>query len=581
MADERIEIEIVLDDGSVKKGFATIQKSGQDSANAIEKSFSSLKGIIAGAAATIGGAFALHKIVEAGIESDRAWRGFGAALASTGQLSEVAFNSFESLAASLQKVTGIQDEVIASGGALLLNVGRLSTEALPAATKAALDLAAGLQKGPEVGFELLAKAATGAVTGLEKYGIRISAAIPESERFAAVLKLIENQFGGQASNAAKTFEGAMLRITNGFSDLVENLGTIVTRSPAAIALLTVLGDKLGLAGDKIKEFGKVKDPLKPMLESAVSFGEGFTKFVLQPLEMLGNAGAVIFSDVIAGLNAIAMLAGRAGQAVVMLLQTVGVEVGQKLVQDMNNFTEEAQTGLQNWFLAADSLATQINQTPMSDSLKEFNTELQNAVVNSADVANALTSNLTNATTTVETFSKSAKASIERFQSTVRSALGNSVASNVQAMTKALQAGESGWSVFGKAVLNIIGDMAIQIGTFAVLTGFEMISLTSNPFTAGFASVAAGIALIALGTLLKSGGGGGSAPIAPSGGGGGVTSEPTSAPDNSDQLQAAPPKTEVIVNIHGPILDRRETGLAIADIINESFDLNGTRITGVV
>lgn len=41
MADDRIEIEIVLDDGSIQKGFSKIQKSGKETSEQLESSFSS------------------------------------------------------------------------------------------------------------------------------------------------------------------------------------------------------------------------------------------------------------------------------------------------------------------------------------------------------------------------------------------------------------------------------------------------------------------------------------------------------------------------------------------------------------
>lgn len=70
----------------------------------------------------------------------------------------------------------------------------------------------------------------------------------------------------------------------------------------------------------------------------------------------------------------------------------------------------------------------------------------------------------------------------------------------QALAGTLEEGDT----FGRALLRIIGDIAIQLGQAAIAIGAAMIAIKlsfSNPFTA----IAAGIALIAVGTLISAAG----------------------------------------------------------------------------
>ena len=91
---------------------------------------------------------------------------------------------------------------------------------------------------------------------------------------------------------------------------------------------------------------------------------------------------------------------------------------------------------------------------------------------------------------------------------------------------------------------------------------------------------AGAALVVLGGVLQALGAGGSTPAAPSSGGAGSVS--TGGVTNSSPMMEQTPEAErakaqtgVQVVVQGNIFDSRETGLQIAQIINDSFDLNGT------
>jgi hypothetical protein len=158
-------------------------------------------------------------------------------------------------------------------------------------------------------------------------------------------------------------------------------------------------------------------------------------------------------------------------------------------------------------------------------------------------------------------------------------------------------GENGFAAFGKAMVGVLGDIAIQAGSTFIALGIAkaIASLGSDP--SAYALIAAGAALSILGGALKayagSGGGGGGpasggAPsgASTSGGGGGVASSGGSGTAPADtqatsfnDSQRGEVGTKVEVNVQGNVFDRRETGLMIADTINEAFGSNGITFAG--
>jgi len=156
-----------------------------------------------------------------------------------------------------------------------------------------------------------------------------------------------------------------------------------------------------------------------------------------------------------------------------------------------------------------------------------------------------------------------------------------VVNGIQSITNSLLKGQNVFENFGKVILGLIGDFAIQIGTTIVATGIAYATL--GDFT-GTTPIIYGAALIALGTILKSLSGGGSSEA--SGGGGGTASSGaggTFGPaSQTAQLTAFNPGqvgTNVAVNISGNVLDRRETGLYIAEVIQEFANNSGQVIAG--
>jgi len=171
----------------------------------------------------------------------------------------------------------------------------------------------------------------------------------------------------------------------------------------------------------------------------------------------------------------------------------------------------------------------------------------------------------------------------------KTAVVGGIASSFAALGGALAKAENGFSAFGKALLGTLGGLAIQIGSMIVSTaiGFGALGLVLPGFLASAAvAIPAGLALIVLGGALQAaggaGGGGGAAGAASGGGGGGGVAAgggtgQASAVDNGQNFQPnlrGEVGTGVTVNVQGNVLDRRQTGLELAEVINESIGNNG-------
>lgn len=158
-------------------------------------------------------------------------------------------------------------------------------------------------------------------------------------------------------------------------------------------------------------------------------------------------------------------------------------------------------------------------------------------------------------------------------------IGQAAGNAFAAFGVAIQQGENALEAFGKAMLQSLGQAAIQMGTTFILQG---IAYTYAGLANGPPLIAAGAALAAAGGILAASVGTGPRDVgggsASSGGGLDDANPITEAPKPEDTAPETP-KTEINLTIQGNVLDRRETGLAIAQILEEQFAEQGLTVTG--
>lgn len=149
---------------------------------------------------------------------------------------------------------------------------------------------------------------------------------------------------------------------------------------------------------------------------------------------------------------------------------------------------------------------------------------------------------------------------------------------IQQTVMAMQKGQNALKAFGGAILGFIGDMVIQIGTSLIKIGLGMEAVRASiAGMTGGPALFAGIALVALGTLLKSfSGGGGAAESSQAGGVGGAPG--AQVPTTEPEIENQGPRSSIQLTVNGDVLDSQDTGLRIVDILRDFADKNGDVVT---
>ncbi len=179
--------------------------------------------------------------VEAAKQQEEAQHALNQALAQTGIYSHKTAQEFEEFASTLQATTGVQDDVITKNIALIQSLAQLDKDGLKRATVAALNMSAALGKDLASASEVVAKAATGNVTALQKMGITIEKGIDNTHTFEAALRALEDRFGGAAAAKVNTFAGAVNLTKASFNDLQESIGDTIVKNNVVIEVLKTAG----------------------------------------------------------------------------------------------------------------------------------------------------------------------------------------------------------------------------------------------------------------------------------------------------------------------------------------------------
>ncbi|MBW2675721.1 MAG: hypothetical protein JRD89_20335 [Deltaproteobacteria bacterium] len=163
------------------------------------------------------------KSISAFMEQEKAEMKLAVAMRNQGDFTKANFAVMKDYAAQLQKVTTYGDEVTLATMANLKTYG-MSTEELKKATVATMDLASAKGIDLKAASELVGKAFVGETGSLSKYGIVLEKGIPKTEKFAAVLGLIGDSFGGSAQAEIETYSGQLKQMSNWWGDIAEKVG---------------------------------------------------------------------------------------------------------------------------------------------------------------------------------------------------------------------------------------------------------------------------------------------------------------------------------------------------------------------
>ncbi len=547
---------------------------------------------LAGLGSLVAGAFTFKKMIDNAMEADRAVNSLNNAMKVAGNFTEEASKGFQDYAETLQKTTGISDDLITQNAALLVSIGQLSGQGLKDATKAALDLAAGTGKDVSTAFEIMSKAAQGNTAALGKMGIKISESIPESERFAAALDLINKRFGGLAEGKMNTFEGALTGLSNGFNDLLENFGKMFTGSPVLVGFIREIAGWFNNLAGSVGKFGASGDVIGDIIKQLIGVGLAITNYVMPPFELLYNLGEFVFNGIVSYINilvrqfaALANGIGTVGNAIGLVSdetkagldafsESAQLTLDQSLdktkasFQDMFNFDATAASA--NFLTQMETMAESFNQ-PLDKMKNKINDTLGAGFVGVSEGFSLTLDGLKGA---MSDFAKKGDENFKNIGKSMFNSLGNAAGQAFAAFGSAIAKGENALQAFLNSLLASMGQMAIQLGVQFMLQGaaYMWAGMPNGP-----SLIAAGAALAAFGGVLSAvGGGGASASGGGAGGGGGAAASTDMASTEEDitELERNKPSTNITVQVQGNILDRRQTGLELAEVIQETFGTNG-------
>lgn len=313
MADDKIIIPVEADTAKVEKEITNTVKSINSQLSTIKfasliSGFNSIINIASSAKAALSGAF--EASIKAATEQEDSIQRLNIALKINGSFTEEASKGFIQLSEEIENSSRFTDEAVLSQIAFLRSTTQLSNEGLTGATKAAVDLAAGLKIDLDSAFKLVGKAANGQVETFARYGVQVKKGATDSETFANALSKINQQFGGQAALDINSFSGALNLLEKSLGNIAEEFGT------------TVISNE-----DAKKSLQELTLVFQGVIRTIQASGPEIGKFV--------SSIAGLFGDFIKGSVAIAGVVGSAFNFI-----SDGIK---KITKESNSFTVNGET----------------------------------------------------------------------------------------------------------------------------------------------------------------------------------------------------------------------------------------------
>lgn len=567
MADQKIELEIVMDDGSIKRAFGTIKKEADETGSIFANAF------------------------KIGSVTD---------LASAINLANGALNTFKKTADALvnEVISGERIDAITKRFELLAQSSGVSAQALSAGIEKAV--------AGTIDMEDALQATSSSLINLQT-GLNQIPALFEIARKASLL------FGG---DALSNFEKLQQAILSGNTKSLRELELFINST----ATIDNFEKALGAASGGLKEAGRQQALLNEILKVGNERFQNVNASITPVDESIKKLG-VSYKEVgdtiaIATNNAFGSLFNQILTNAVRNLDVLNIKLGEFLLGKTPTAAENVKL-LNDQLLELDKtlLMSQVKGDVdraaqiMSeiDALKQkkiieqellFQQQTKNAVDLQARQNNQenlvqtyqVTEAMKEQMAVMEEYQKSVKAALEKTElqakqlgSTVKAALVNAIVSSVQNMVLAIMKGGNVLSALGKTILSVFGDLAVQTGTILIGIGIGLDSLKALN---GLAAVAAGIGLVAIGTVLKalSGGGAGNEGVTANGGGVAFTgNQALPAEQGLTSFQAAerqPPNTVVNFTVQGDILDSDSTQQRIVSLLNDAIDTKGAVVRGL-
>lgn len=439
-------------------------------------------------------------------------------------------------------------------------------------------------------------------TGISLKSIRddISKGRVPFEEFTKALSDLTSKGGtffGATQAQSKTLAGTISTLKDNFFNLQATLGE--TFRPVLVVIIQKITTIVQGLVKSIQDFASSPENIKRVTSSMFEFGDAVVKFGIAPLEAMFNAGNFLFKSFLVGINTLVAGFGKLGGAIGFILEKIGAgggltkalntfseSTGEVLLDSINDLNKTAENGLFNFEFSSklseqnENLRAFLDETIAIQAEKNGEIAANNklatdSIVNSnKEKASSILDFLGSLTVSFTTTEAQLKKTATQINATVKNAIVKGISGGIQTLVSAVAQGKNAIQAFGTFLLSALGDLAIQMGEIFLATGIGMLA-TKQLDPSG--AIAAGIGLIALGSIVKAIGGGGGSPTAGAAGTPGNTAqvaEPNTIEAEPNEIEERGPSNQIIVQ--GSIVDPQ----GILDAVNQISEENGAVFSGV-
>jgi len=313
---------------------------------------------------------------------------------------------FNNLASSIQKTTGISDEVVKDVIQIGLQMG-ISVKDMEKTVKVAADLSATFGIDLKNAVEMLAKAQEGETTQLTRMLPNLKETIKNAKDYSEILGVVGEKVQGAAEAQGNTLFGSMQKLKESFSDLKENIGsTIAPALQNIVNFVTTIVEKINelftkskagigkvSVGGQLVDYSQAEKMIKGSTSNKVVLeGQVFEKnTALELLKLMKDWGLTIEEAIIAqqqlkiGMVSVTeiveKLFSKRNEKTESGKEKDDKEKDDKEKDDTTN-TEENTEKLTNFVITGftDIFTTMQNiLTPITFDFSQFQTSLQNVV----------------------------------------------------------------------------------------------------------------------------------------------------------------------------------------------------------
>ena len=278
MAARETRVIVSAETSKYERGMRNVQMTSRRTSRAVSSAWKNV-GTVFASIATLASGMLVKSLIAAANEQEAAEKRLEAVMKATGQAAGYTAEEMFKMAAEMQKVTTIGDEVSIAGMAILATFKKIEGEGFRRTMMAAADMSEVMQQDLKSSIVMIGKALNDPIKNLSamtRAGVQFTDSQREMIRFlwksgnaigaqGIILKELETQFGGAAKAARNTFGGAMKAVGNAFGDFLEELGFIITKSENYIEITEraekAFADWIDFIRKNQKYIEKIKDAL--------------------------------------------------------------------------------------------------------------------------------------------------------------------------------------------------------------------------------------------------------------------------------------------------------------------------------